>query len=67
MIVLCNRCGRERTPQDRDYDPLKAVLSGLVGWYSGDDDGQICPEDMTALMRTGNPSYSYRPDVAARP
>ena len=62
----CGQCGRERTPQDRDFDPFNAIMDGRVGWYSGSNDGEICPEEMTALMQRANPRLSYRPDIAAR-
>ena len=64
-MTKCNMCGRERTPQDHEYTAINAVLHGLVGWYSAEDEGPICPEDMTELMQLGNPGFSYRPDIEA--
>jgi hypothetical protein len=51
MIQKCGVCGRERTLQDfNDYSPIQAIMGAPLGWYSGDD-GEICPEDMTDMMR----------------
>lgn len=54
MIQKCSICGRERTLADAyDYNPIQAITGQPFGWYSGDD-GEICPEDFTKLMRLGN-------------
>lgn len=66
MTAKCSQCGRERTPQDRDYDPIKAVTQGLVGWYSGSD-GEVCSEDMVDLMMLGNKGYVYHADIDGAP
>lgn len=50
-IPKCGACGRERTLNDvNDYSPLQAITGAPLGWYSGDD-GEICPQDMTKMMR----------------
>lgn len=52
----CSMCGRERTPEDHDYNPVTQVLmlrSEPMGWYSGDD-GEMCPEDMVKMMTQAN-------------
>ena len=50
LIQKCSLCHRERTLFDvNDYNPLQAIMSQPLGWYSGDD-GEICPEDMTRMM-----------------
>lgn len=50
-IQKCGVCGRERTLADvNDYTPLQAIMGAPLGWYSGDD-GELCPEDMTKIMR----------------
>lgn len=47
----CGACNRPRTPQDAyDYNPLQVVTNQPLGWYSGDD-GEMCPECMTKIMR----------------
>lgn len=46
----CSMCGRERTVDDvNNYNPMQVILGQPLGWYSGDD-GEVCPEDMTALI-----------------
>lgn len=51
FIPKCSACGRERTAQDfNDYNPLQVVMGQSLGWYSGDD-GEVCPEDMTKMIR----------------
>lgn len=53
-IQKCSMCGRERTLTDaNDYNPIQAITGAQLGWYSGED-GEICPEDFTKLMRLGN-------------
>ena len=53
-IPKCSMCGRERTLADfNDYNPLQAIMGQPLGWYSGDD-GDLCPECMTELMRKSN-------------
>ena len=49
----CGVCQRERglTGMDAyDYTPLQVVTNQPFGWYSGDD-GEVCPEDMTKMIR----------------
>lgn len=49
--VRCSRCKRKRTINDcYDYSPLQAIAGKELGWYSGDD-GEICPECMTEMIR----------------
>lgn len=53
---ICTRCQRKRTlgddhPMDAyDYSPLQVVTGRPLGWYSGDD-GEICPECITKIVR----------------
>lgn len=50
-IPNCSICNRDRTIHDvNDYNPLQVVTGSPLGWYSGDD-GEICPECMTNMMR----------------
>lgn len=58
-IPTCSSCHRERTlgdsehPMDAyDYTPMQVVTGQPFGWYSGDD-GQVCPECMTTMIRGG--------------
>jgi hypothetical protein len=50
----CSSCQRERDikrPMDAyDYNPLQAITGQPFGWYSGDD-GEVCPECMTSMIR----------------
>ena len=50
MAVKCDLCGRERTKEDQEYNPIQVVTDRPIGWYSGKD-GEICPEDMTKIIR----------------
>lgn len=60
-IPKCSSCGRERTsgngehPADAlDYSPMQVITGQRpLGWYSGPD-GEICPEDMEAIMKSQN-------------
>ena len=53
-IQKCSLCGRERTLNDAyDYHPLQALTGKPLGWYSGDD-GEVCPECMTGILRGQN-------------
>ena len=47
----CDICGRERKPEDHDYNPLQWLRHEPLGWYSSKD-GEICPEDMTKMMES---------------
>ncbi len=56
-IQKCSICQRERTvgtpdhPMDSyDYSALQVITGQPLGWYSGDD-GEVCPEDMTKMLR----------------
>lgn len=50
-MQTCNMCNRPRTLRDAyDYNPLQVVTNQPLGWYS-DDDGEMCPECMTKIMR----------------
>ena len=51
--TTCGDCGRKRTTEDGDYNPLQAVLMEQLGWYSGSD-GEICGSCMGDLMRMAN-------------
>lgn len=46
----CNSCGRERASGEDNYSPMQVILGHPLGWYSGDD-GEICGDCMTDLMR----------------
>lgn len=53
----CASCGRTRTVADPthpmdgyDYNPLQVINGQPFGWYSGDD-GEVCPECMTTMIR----------------
>lgn len=55
----CGMCGRQRTagdpahPMDAyDYNAVQVITGQPLGWYSGDD-GEVCPEDMTEMLRGG--------------
>jgi hypothetical protein len=57
MEQVCSVCKRTRIlgdpnhPMDSyDYNPMQVMTGQPLGWYSGDD-GEICPEDMTQMMR----------------
>lgn len=52
-VPTCSVCQRERglTGMDAyDYTPLQVITGQPLGWYSGDD-GEVCPEDMTKMLR----------------
>ena len=56
-IPTCSICKRERTLGDGehtmdayDYSPLQLLIGKPLGWYSGDD-GEVCPEDIEAMLR----------------
>lgn len=56
-IPTCGVCHRERTLGDDEhpmdaygYTPMQAVTGKPLGWYSGDD-GEVCPECMTDMLR----------------
>ena len=52
-VPTCNSCSRERTLADAyDYNPIQALTGAPLGWYSGDD-GEVCPECMTKMLRGG--------------
>lgn len=53
MAETCSICRRERTDDDGEYSPLQVFTGEPFGWYSGDD-GEICPEDLEALIRRAN-------------
>lgn len=49
--IECSSCRRERTVDDAyDYNPLQVITGKPLGWYSGDD-GEVCPECMTRMLR----------------
>lgn len=53
-IPTCAVCGRERTINDAyDYTPWQAIIGLSFGWYSGDD-GEMCSECFTDMMRKAN-------------
>lgn len=54
----CTACNRSRTvgdaahPMDAyDYSPLQVVTGQRLGWYSSEDEGDLCPEDMEKTLR----------------
>lgn len=54
---VCSACQRKRTvaaaehPMDAyDYNPVQVLTGSPLGWYSGDD-GEVCPECMTKMLR----------------
>lgn len=52
-IPKCSLCQRERgiTGMDAyDYNPIQVLSGQAVGWYSGED-GEVCPECMTKMLR----------------
>lgn len=52
-IQICSLCQRERTGEGMDaydYNPMQVINGQPLGWYSGED-GEICPEDMTKMVR----------------
>ena len=51
-MATCDVCAVQRTTEP-DYNPADLIIRGKVGWYSGDD-GEICPNDMVALLKRGN-------------
>ena len=51
--VTCSDCDRERTEQDKDYDPMGLVFGTNCGWYSGKD-GELCPECMEIAYKKAN-------------
>lgn len=51
--VVCSVCGRSRGVDGMDaydYNPIQVITNQPLGWYSGDD-GEVCPEDMTKMLR----------------
>ena len=53
----CSVCRRERAALDPahsmdsyDYSPVQVITGQPLGWYSGDD-GEVCPECMTQMIR----------------
>lgn len=50
MSVECMECKREREPMDDDYNPMQVIFGAKIGWYS-DDDGELCGECMSALLK----------------
>jgi hypothetical protein len=49
--ITCSVCHRERGPEDTlDYHPVQVLTGRPLGWYSGDD-GEVCAEDMTKMLR----------------
>lgn len=53
MSVECMECKREKEPTDDDYNPMQVVFGAQLGWYSGDD-GELCGECMSDLIRKAN-------------
>lgn len=52
-VPKCGVCSRERGLTGMDvypYSPLQVVTGAPLGWYSGDD-GEVCPQCMTNLLR----------------
>lgn len=49
----CDDCKRERTIEGMDaydYSPIQVITGQPLGWYKGED-GELCPECMTKLLR----------------
>jgi hypothetical protein len=52
-VPTCSSCRRKRTLADvNDYTPMQVITGQPLGWYSGDD-GEVCPECMTTMLRGG--------------
>lgn len=54
----CGICGKTRTDEP-DYSPIQVITHGVLGWYSTDSEGGICPEHIAALMNEGNRTNEY--------
>lgn len=58
LPIVCVVCGRPRDitrPKDvNDYNAMQVIANQPLGWYSGDD-GEVCPEDMSSMIR-GTPA-----------
>lgn len=53
-VPKCSICRRERTITGMDaydYNPLQVLTGQPLGWYSGEDDGEVCPECMEKTIR----------------
>lgn len=50
-MPVCQTCGVERKPEDKDYTPVQVILNQPLGWYSGEDDGELCGQCMTNILR----------------
>lgn len=52
LIPKCGSCGRERQLTDvNDYNPLQVVMGAPIGWYHTDEEGDICGDCMTTMIR----------------
>ena len=54
MIQTCTKCRRVRRAvgvDAKDYSPVQVILGQPLGWYSNADEGDLCPECMTSLIR----------------
>lgn len=58
---ICGQCGKVRTVEP-DYSPLQVIIVGQrIGWYSGEKDGELCPDCMAALLNLGNRTDVHKP------
>lgn len=60
---VCGECGKTRTTEP-DYTPIQPMTGQPLGWYSGEKDGELCPECITELMNLANRTDHY---MAAKP
>lgn len=54
----CDQCGKVRTDEP-DYSPVQVITHGVLGWFSSEHKGDLCPEHMAALMNEGNRTNEY--------
>lgn len=52
--AVCSICGRERTAADFGYDPIQVYWGNALGWYSSEEDGELCPDDIGKLIKRAN-------------
>lgn len=51
-METCQLCQKQRTDEP-DYHPIQAITGAPLGWYSGDD-GELCPDCFTDIIRGSN-------------
>lgn len=54
----CDQCGKTRTDEP-DYNLMQPIMGNPLGWYSSEDEGNLCPEHIAALMNEGNRTSEY--------